>query len=147
MGNGTTSKEVAMDFMEAAILNPPTKKDLMEEYEDLKDEITYYQYKIQKADKKDRKKRKKKMKKGEGCFLSSSKPFKARKKVLKKIKRGGLLDRFLAFIATHSKTIKAIGRMIAKLICMILNLDSIKRVISKTWMDRLDYVYNIAVNL
>lgn len=144
--------DVKMEFYESSLLNPltslvPSRKTLNEEYEELRDEIAYYQYKISRADKKDKKRRKKKEKKNMPCFLSSSKPMKARKKVLKKIKRGGLFERFLTFLQTNSKTIRKIGRMVAKLICMILNVEGIKRTISQSWLNKLDFVYQIAVNL
>ena len=133
-------------FEESQFLNRviPTKEDLMEEYEDLKDEIAYYQYQIFKTDKKARKKQ---LKKGTPVFLTSEKQIKKRKKILKKMQKGNLLDRIIAYLNEKAPLFRALGKFVAKFICSFLNFDEIKKHINRKWLDRLDMVYTVCVNL
>ena len=136
-------------FDESGYLNRiiPSKEDLQEEYEDLKDEIAYCQYQLYKTDRKAFKKNQKKRKKGEPVFLTSKKQMKKRKKILKRLDKGGILDRIIKYLSERAPFFKSLGKMVAKFICAFLNLKSIKENISEKWLSRFDVIYTFCVNL
>ena len=137
-----------IDFREMQKLNP-LRPSTDETYESLLDEIAYYQYQLYKEDQKLLKKRKKKaLKTGTPVFLTSRKQLETRTKVIKKIgKQGGLLDRIIAYLKKATPFIKEIGRVCGTLICTLLNIDAVKKHISAGMLEKVNFVYQVCMNL
>lgn len=141
-------KKKAIEYFDVADHLADLRDSLDDEYNDLLDQIAYHQYLIYKTDKKARKKKNKKLKKGKSGFLMDNKRLKVRKKIIKKAsKHGGLFDRLIEALKELKPMIQAFATAVARFICMLLNLNSVKQSISPAMLDKIDLVYRICTNI
>ena len=141
-------KQKAIEYLDVADHLTDLRDSLDDEYNDLLDQIAYHQYLIYKTDKKARKKKNKKLKNGKSGFLMDNKRLKVRKKIIKKAsKHGGLFDRLIEALKELKPMIQAFATAVARFICMLLSLSSVKRNISPAMLDKVDLVYRICTNI
>lgn len=135
-------------FKEAQLLNQ-MRETTDETYQDILDEIAYYQYQMYKTDKKAiNKQRQQAQQKKTAMMLTSREQIQVRKEIIQEAgKENGLFDRILQYLNQVSPIVRYLGQICAKFICMILKFDVIKRRISRPMLEKIDLVYQVCVNL
>lgn len=124
------------------------KNDTDDTYQDLLDEIAYYQYQMYKTDRKAVRKQRKKAQNNQPAFLTSKSQLNVRREIIQEAgKEGGLFDRLVRYLSSITPFVRYLGQVCAKFICTILQFDVIKQRISKSLLDKIDLVYQVCVNL
>jgi phage-related tail protein len=114
------------------------------QYQEIVGDIEDIQYQIYEADKKKMKKQKKKMKKGKICFYEP-KSKKVRLWAVDKISSGDLFGKIKKVLSDLHPIVKIIARLVATLIVSILSLDSVKRAISTSALNKMDSLYKLCL--
>lgn len=135
-------------FKEAQILNE-MREITDESYQNILDEIAYYQYQMYKADKKAINKQKRHAQERKtAMMLTSREQLQVRKEIIQEAgKENGLFDHIIEYLKQVTPVVRYIGQICAKFICMILKFDMIKKWISRPMLEKIDLVYQICVNL
>lgn len=138
-----------LNFREARKLTEELKSSTEETYQDLLDEVAYYQYQMRKVDQKTLKKNKKLVKQMKTAqFMTSREQIRVRKEIIQEAgKQGGLFDRLIKYLKQISPFVKYLGQICARFICTILKFDVIKRRISRQMLEKIDLVYQVCINL
>lgn len=124
------------------------KNDTDDTYQDLLDEIAYYQYQMYKTDRKAVRKQRKKAQNNQPAFLTSKSQLNVRREIIQEAgKEGGLFDRLVRYLSSITPFVRYLGQVCAKFICTILQFDVIKQRISRSLLDKIDLVYQVCVNL
>ena len=118
---------------------------LNSQYKGIKDEIEFLQYELKKAEKKSKKKAKKKMNKKN--FYPYEYEMKARRSVIHEMEDSDLLHRTELCLRDLKPICIIIARLIAALILALLSIDAIKGMIRPETLNKMTWVYEMAMSI
>lgn len=118
-------------------------ENLDRKYEEVLEEIQFYQADIKRAERKAKKKAIKQMKKGNNWF-DPSYEVRVRKEVIRKMEGDNFFDRVERILYDIKPICMIIARLVMSLILSILSIDSVKYRIRPETLGKMRTVYDVA---
>ena len=113
-------------------------------YLDLIEEIKFMQADLKREERKARKKQVKKLKKGGKFYSTSAVDYQIRRQLINQMEGTNFIDRVMSTLSDLQPICAIIGKMVMALIVAILSVDSIKYTIKPDTLNSLHKVYNVA---